>query len=111
MCIRYQPAQDDKHPTLIHIRALVSPRDRLETKSALGQIRKSGRVEAISSLLLKPDFVAVMALISFGPRGDIVRAFQTRRSGCSFIHELPTGAAETPSFQRQRSCHRQASHP
>ena len=38
-----------------------------------------------------------------------MRAFQTRRSGCSFIHELPTGAAETPSFQRQRSCHRQAS--
>src|SRR5215472_8206704 len=43
------------------------------------------------------------------PKGDSVRAFQTRRSGCSFIDELPTGAAETPSFQRQRSCHRQAS--
>ena len=38
-----------------------------------------------------------------------MRAFQTRRSGCSFIHELPTGAAETPFFERQRSCHRQAS--
>ena len=38
-----------------------------------------------------------------------MRAFQTWRSGCSFIGELPTGAAETPSFQQQRSCHRQAS--
>ena len=38
-----------------------------------------------------------------------MRAFQTWRSGCSFIRELPTGAAETPSFQQQRSCHRQAS--
>jgi len=45
------------------------------------------------------------------PRGDIVRPFQIRRSGCSFIHELPTGPAETLSFQRQRSCHWQASHP
>ena len=27
-----------------------------------------------------------------------MRAFQTRRSGCSFIHELPTGVAENPAF-------------
>jgi hypothetical protein len=39
------------------------------------------------------------------------RVFQIHRSGCSFIHELSTGPAETLSFQRQRSCHRQASHP
>ena len=43
--------------------------------------------------------------------GFAVRPFQIRRSGCSFIYELPTGPAEIPSFQQQRACHRQASHP
>src|SRR5262245_6435316 len=34
--------------------------------------------------------------------GPLHRApFPIRRSGCSFIHELPMGLAETPTFQRQ----------
>jgi hypothetical protein len=77
--------------------------------SQMGQKPTLQVIGAFSLYLPKADIDRSDDHVSFRPRRDIVHAFQTGRSGCSFMHELPTGAAETPSFQRQRSCHRQAS--
>src|SRR5215472_11803352 len=52
----------------------------------------------MSALPPKADVGNARPQVRLGPIGDIVRAFQTRRSGCSFIHELPTGVAENPVF-------------
>ena len=41
--------------------------------SATGQTRKSGRREVISGLPLRPDIVAVTALVSLGPEADFLR--------------------------------------